>query len=304
MKKNVKVWARILITVVILVALLLKVGIKEIIVQLKSINPWFLIPLVIFNILTIVFTAVGIFLFVRKLKRGITFKNVFKHYLTVWSLNLFIPGRLGDASMIFLLKKEGIRMGKTTAVMLLDNVITIMVIGLFSLIGVYTFYGLRGSLVAVFLLVVLAVVVRFVLQKRQRTFIRRLVLRDKARYFTGFSKSMHQLVKKNKAVVVANVFITVMKTLCAYVSYYVGFRVVSFEVGYLDVLKVMPISRLVSFVPITINGAGIKEGLAVYLFGLLGVAGSIVLAAILVMTVVTYLTGVAIMVTTAIAEKK
>jgi len=52
---------------------------------------------------------------------------------------------------------------------------------------------------------------------------------------------------------------------------------------------------IISLIPITINGIGLRETAAVYLYSLLGAKPEVVISAYLVMTVITYVFAIIIL---------
>ncbi len=292
MKKNTKFLLKLAITIAFIWLILVKVGVQETIDQLKNINPEWIALLLVFEVLTLLLSAINIFILVKKIKKDIPFLRVCKYFLRVWSINLFAPGKIGDFSLLYFLKKEDIKIGESTAIVIMNNIITLGVVFLFALFGVYTFFGI-GNVVVFTIggIIVLVIAGILLLAKKVRAKIVSSILREKGTYFKGFGKWIQYMIKKEKGVLAANILITIINMFCIYMVYYIGFRMIGVVVSYSAIMAVVPLARLAALIPITLNGLGIKEGVSIYLFGLLGVRGSIVLSASLILTAITYLTG-------------
>ncbi len=288
MQKKYKHLLKIIVSLAILVAIFLKVGIKETLVHLKNADLTFVGLIVCFQIITLVLGAANIFILAQKMRKDITFMGVFKDYLMIWPIGLFFPSKISDIGMVYLLKKRNIEMGKAIAAMIVDNTITLWVIALFSLVGVYAFYGLKGTLAVGILIIIGMILGAFSVSSYARDFVKRVILKKKAIYFKGFSKGLAEL-NEDKGRLVINVFLTILKLMSIFFTYYLAFLAINKSIGFLQIIQVTSLSRLATLLPITINGLGLKEGIAIYFFSILGVSGSIVLSASLIVTITTYL---------------
>lgn len=288
MQKKYKHLLKVIVSVAIIIAIFLKVGVKETIEHLKNADLMFVGLIVCFQIITLVLGATNIFILAQKMRNDISFMGVFKDYLIIWPISLFFPSKLSDIGMIYLLKKRNIEMGKAIAAMIVDNTITLWVIALFSLIGVYAFYGMKGTLAVSILIIVGMILGAFSVSSYARDFVKRVILKKKAIYFKGFSRGLAEL-NEDKGRLVINVFLTVLKLMSIFFTYYLAFLAINKSIGFLQIIQVTSLSRLATLLPITINGLGLKEGIAIYFFSILGVSGSIVLSASLIVTITTYL---------------
>ncbi len=305
MEKRTKFFLKLLVTIAFIWFILARVGVKETIDQLKNINPEWIAILFVFELLTLILSAMNIFILVKKIKKDMTFLRLCSYFLKIWSINLFIPGKIGDFSLLYFLKKEGVKVGESTAIVVMNNLITFGVVFLFALFGVYTFFGINNLLAFIVAgILLLAIGITLLLAKKVRTKIAAFILVKKAFYFKGFGKWIQYMIKKEKGVLVANVLLTIINMFCIYMVYYIGFRMIGTVVSYSAIMAVVPLARLAALVPITLNGLGIKEGVSIYLLGLLGIRGSVVLSASLILTAITYLTGALATIITSLIDAK
>ena len=101
-------------------------------------------------------------------------------------------------------------------------------------------------------------------------------MRSFSKKFEGFSKSLFGYFRKFKKELLLNLFLTVIKFfLSAFATYLFFFAFNEFRVGYFNTLLITSITTILSMIPISLNGLGIKEGAAVYLFSRLGIDAAI-----------------------------
>ena len=141
MQKKYRHLLKIIVSISILVAIFLKVGVKETLVHLKNADLMFIVLIVCFQIITLLLGATNIFILAQRMKKELTFRGILKDYLIIWPIGLFFPSKLSDVGMVYLLKKRDVEMGKAVATMIVDNAITLWVIALFSLASVSCISG-------------------------------------------------------------------------------------------------------------------------------------------------------------------
>lgn len=287
------------LTIAILGAIIVRVGIRAIVEQLAKINPTFLIPIVLLTLLTLGLGAINIFVLAKEIRKKVRWKNILKHYITVWSLSLFVPGKLSDISMVYFLKKEGIEAGKGTAIVILDSLITLLVAYLFAIFGIMVLANKNIKLLISIMAGITLMLMYVIFSKKIRGIVEKRFAKVQ-----HFGEAIDFIVKKKRKGVLQNTAITVVKTLSIYITYYLSFMAIGSGVSVAIIIAVIPLVRLISLIPVTINGLGIKEGTAVYLFGLLGISGGKVLSAFLITTIVTYLLAPIVMLISAVHSHK
>ena len=137
MKKNfVFMISRIFISIAILGILIYYVGIKQILETFVSMKKVFLIPILILHIISLLIGALNIKILIKKIKNKLSFRKILKYYLVSWSIGSIMPGKIGEFSILYMLKKENISYGQSLAITMIDKIITIIVLSITAAITI------------------------------------------------------------------------------------------------------------------------------------------------------------------------
>ncbi len=254
----------------ILGLLFYKVGINEVIEVIKNVNGIYLIPAVFSFLTSLIFGAGKIDLLLKALGYKINFWKIIRYSMTAWALGTVTPGKLGEFSMLYFLKKERLNIGRGAAVVLLDKIITFVSIATFAVIGVMMYFTQKIALELGFILIIAIILGLIMLRLGQlRKFIIKRILKKYALPFRGFSKTFFLILTQRKKILSLCILITIIKGMIgAFVSYSLFFAL-NIPISYWHVFFITAMTTLLSLVPITISGLGIKEASTVYLFNLL-----------------------------------
>src|SRR3989344_4910157 len=118
---------KLFVGVLILSFLLFKFGFKNILSAIISINPIFIV--LIFIILTI--------------------SKLFYYGSLSWAVGMFVPAKLGEFSIIPLLKKHDIEIGTGTSISVLDKLVTFITLSIISIIGFLLFLPLKETMILI-----------------------------------------------------------------------------------------------------------------------------------------------------------
>jgi uncharacterized protein (TIRG00374 family) len=267
-----------------------KIGLREIYKTILKINIFFVIPfIIIFYMLFFILGTINLKVLLDPIKK-VPFKKLLKYYALSWSFGLFIPAKIGEFSLIFLLKKEKIPIGKTTAISVIDKTITLITFAIFSAIGFLIFFNKADSLkFTLVLLIILAVAIFSVLSNRTRNIIKKLIGKYHI-YFKGFSKTLFSYLKKNKKVLLINFILTLIKWgLIDAGLVFIYFLAFGKVINPIYIILITAITLIVGLIPITINGIGVKTPTAVFLYSQLGIVSSIVASVYLIDLIIKYL---------------
>lgn len=269
---------------------LYKVGLKEIYGSILKINLFFAIPFVfVFYILFFILGAVNLKFLLDPIKK-VPFRKLLKYHALSWSFGLFVPAKIGEFSLIFLLKKEKIPIGKTTAISVIDKTITLITFVIFSVIGFLIFFSMIDSLkFTLILLVILFLAISSVLSNRIKSIIKKVIGKHHI-YFKGFSKTLFKYLKKNRKVLVINFLLTLIKWCIINAGlvfiYFLAFNKI---VNPVYIILITAIILTIGLIPVTINGIGLKTPTAIFLYGQLGIISSIIASVYLIDLVVKYI---------------
>lgn len=271
--------------------LVFSVGLNSIWATFLKINLLWGVLAAISNFAFFILGAFNIWLLLRVMQ-PIPFAEFIRSYIYSFSINLFAPGQLGDASITLFLKKQGIPLRRSGLAYLVDKIITVFVLFCVAWYGAHLFLpeinpiwfivmpfaGLSAIVLAIMIILKVPSDFKYVL---------------KAKQWTVSTLDELNSVRYQWRILILNTFLTVVKWLVMCLSFYCAFR--SFgqfmpwpEIGIIPVL-----STLVGYIPVSVGGIGTVEYSAVYLFSIMGVAESIVLSTYLFLRSLQYIqTGV------------
>ena len=185
----------------------------------------------------------------------------------------FIPGKIGELWMVYFLKKEKTSLGIGSAVVIMNKLIGIIVVFFLAIGGMPLFFDAIQSLkiISVFFIgLLLSIYILF--SNFSRKFIRKFILRKWESKFEGFSKTLFTLLKNHKPSILYNSLLSLINWITnAFVIYFL-FLAFGQHVPILKIILINAILTIITMIPISINGLGIKEYTGVFLFSLLGIS--------------------------------
>lgn len=289
MKKQISTLLRLSVGLFILLGLIYKIGFSVMIETFKTLSFKFAFIIVILYLFASALGTFNIALLLIPLKRDIPFVRLLKYYLLSWGLGIFIPGKLGELSIVYFLQTEGVSVGEGSAVSLLDKIITLFTLVIISLFALFIHF--TWSLLTTFVgLIVFALIFFyvFVLWDKGRAFVRTHFLRKYHYMFRGFSKTVKKLLRYHKRVIILNFVLTVLKwALHATVVLFV-FKSFGASTSFLNIFVIGAATALVSLIPISVNGLGVKESAAAFFYSKVGVPPSIVVGTYIIFMILAY----------------
>lgn len=279
---------------IILFILVMKVGVKNIFKILSSFNFIFIMPLILLYLLSLVLGAVCLKILLNGVKKEISLRCIVKAYLLSSMIGVITPGRIGEFSLVYFLRKYNIPIGTSAAVSVLDKIITLIILMAFSVWGSFIFMEHYITIMILAASITGAMIVWFIfISKTGRNLIKIYLFRKITDKIKGFSKTLNELAKE-KMHILYNVVLTVIRWLLHFASFYVTFFAFGVKLPIFSLL-LLAIVALIALIPITFGGLGVKEAAAVYLFKYVGIKPEIVLSVFLFIFVIKYLSNFAIM---------
>ena len=186
--KKINLIIRFVISIFIIYFLIDKIGLQNISSNIILIHPLFFILTVFLIVIGLIIGALNLDILLIPIKK-ISFRKVFYYNTLSWSLGLFVPGKIGELSLIPFLKQEGVPTGHGTVISVLDKLISLVVLSLSSIMGFFIFFdiGTTLKLIAILFLLI-AVILFFIVSNAGRSFIKKYILRKFSMKFQGFSK--------------------------------------------------------------------------------------------------------------------
>ncbi len=222
-------------------------------------------------IISVFIAAVNVYLLLLPLKK-IEIKSFARYFLLSRVTSLILPGRLGEFSITYFLDKENINLGRGIAAVLTDKITTIGCSLIIGLIAFYTILG--GENILTILMYGAAALALFciILIPQVRRFIKKWVLRKYAHHFEGFTVTLFSYVREHKKLTLINLGITLIRILIIAVSAKFMFLALRTDVPLLTLILIGGIETLSTFVPLTVNGLGIKQAVGIYVFTAAGIS--------------------------------
>src|SRR3989338_2179430 len=256
-RKNITRIVRLLIGIVIIIVLVYKVGLMKTINALGNANLLIFLVAYVFLFISYIFDTVNLKLFYDTLSRKMSFSDLFSYYLYARIGSLFLPGRLGDFTMVYFTKRDKISYGESVAVLLFDKVITFFVFSVLGAFGVLLL--LKRNIfwyVALLFLAVLVVLIAL-FSPAVRNFVKKRF--QKAKLFKGFNSTFMTILQKHHFAVFLNLVNTIVRIIVFSITVYFVYLSLGVTVPLLSIVLIEAIISLLIMIPITINGMGIKE---------------------------------------------
>jgi glycosyltransferase 2 family protein len=271
MKKWLSFSLRLLVGLLILSLLFWRIGFEKVAETIGKIPAQFIFFFILLNIFNIITGTINIKVLLNPIKR-VGFLKLVKYYVYSWSIGLFVPGKIGEFSLVLFLEKEGISAGESGAAALMDKLITVFCMALFSLAGFFMFFERRTAIGYTAILAAgFAAVVFAVFSKRLREFAKRHIPVLKSERLKGFSKTALEYVKHKKSLLFIDFAITLFKFIAYAWFTWLFILAMGESVTLFNTAIVMAAGTILSIIPISLSGLGVRESASIYLFSLAGV---------------------------------
>ena len=268
---------------VILFALVYYVSVNNVFEAIKSINVY-LLPIIIS--LYVLFLVISTICVKTLLKQNIRFQKLFKYYSLSWVFGLLLPGKIGEFSLAFFLKREGLRLIPSFVIFFLDKFITFIFLTLVTFFGVFFFFDFRQS---VYFILSTSFIIFLVFSFLNIKVFWVLIPKKYRSHSEEFVKEYNLFFKENRKKIYLNFIFTSFKWIVNSLAIFLVFLSLGVMPNILYVLVINTITAMASLIPITINGLGIRQSLGVYLFSKIGVEPTLSLSMYLISLSITYL---------------
>ena len=274
--------------VIVLVFLVYYIGVNDVFNSIRSIKIYYLPVIIGLYILFLIVSTLCIKTLIRK---SISFKKIFKYYSLSWVFGLVIPGKLGELSLAFLLKKEGFKFIPSLVISLLDKFLTSLFLVGISFFGVFLFFDFKQSISFIFITVfILGAFYLFVNIEIFRFFIPKKY----NMYVNEFLVEYHSFFQKDRKRIYINLLLTTLRWFLNSIMVFFIFLSFGITVNVFYILIINTLTAFTSLIPFTINGLGIRQSLGVYLFSKINVIPSISLNMYLISLSLTYFIALAL----------
>lgn len=260
---------KVFIGIALLVTLYYLIGVSSVLQQIPSVNLFWVGLAMALLILSLVLNGINVWISVWPLKK-IRLAKAIQYYFFSWAIGFWAPGKLGDFTIIPMLKKQGISTGPATASAIINKIVSLATLLALSAVGLVFFLGFSYAFQAVLAgMLVVSVLGLLVATPNGRNVLKKIAGK-KSSWFLGFGNAMDPYFSKHLGLVALNALVTLVQWIVLVIFTMALFWGFGFFPGFWDVLFVASISSLVSLIPISPNGIGVREVTYTFLAGLRG----------------------------------
>lgn len=276
--------------ILIIAFLLTRLNISETISILSRTNYMLLSLAILVNLFVFILIAYGLKALFDSIKH-IRFKVWLKYYLITFSFGLILPGQVGSFSLVYFLKKDKFSIGSTTALVIIDKLITLLVFGIITILGLFLFINTREIYLGIFIMCIILLFGISIFSSFGRSILR-CILGKYAIKFSNFFSTFKNLMVHNKSKLFINFLMTLLRLFFTGVFIVIIFKSLNYDVSLLYTIIISSMTLIVSLIPLTPNGLGFKEGLGLLLFNKLGIPFEATLAMYLIILLMNYSYGI------------
>ncbi|MDI6738522.1 MAG: lysylphosphatidylglycerol synthase transmembrane domain-containing protein [Nanoarchaeota archaeon] len=264
--------------------LVYKIGAQDVYDIVKSTSPLAFFIIAIGYLLNALLNSASFYLILSSLGVHSGYRGIFLSFIKSWGIGSVLPGKVGDLSVVYFLKKEGIDAKYSSAMYVIDKMAVLLFFVIIAMITAWILLPVNAVyILAVFLL---AAVVGFLLFIRFGKAIIREVFGKYAHYIESFHTNI-RLVTKKPLLILILFIISSLRWLVLSFSMWLLLSMANEHVSFIYVFLFSVTANILALLPVTVSGIGLKEAAFVYLYGLVGATTSIVLAVSIVYSIIT-----------------
>ncbi len=288
MNKKVLNFIRLFLGIFIIILLFWKIGAENIINVLFKANLKYVFLAFVMSWLTLLLAATNVHMLVSTIKK-ISFFKIFKYYLLSWSTGLVSPGKFGEFSLVYYLRAENIPMGKSSVTSLLEKLGSVVVVFSFASFGFVLFFDFNTALkISLIMMACIILACSIFFSPKGREMIKKYVLRKYSSHFKGFSQTLNLFFTKKKMTIFYLLMMSILKWTTGVFFYVLIFKAFGVEIDYFAVLLISSMTVIVSILPITTSGLGIRESISIFFYNSVGIQSDIVFSMHLIALVINY----------------
>jgi uncharacterized membrane protein YbhN (UPF0104 family) len=287
--------ARISVAVILIVFLIRLARVEEILNSLSRIRWPSLSLAILFLYASILLGSFNQYFLFQPILR-ISFRKFIRSYFKAYIAGLFIPGQVGDASIIFFLRHSGPRYSQNFSIYLWDKYITLLLYAgvLFLFLSDLTGYSIF------FIPVILTIFLGF-----SAGMLYSVSILGNYEYLEGWLGRISTSLKNITFEIahyagsyplrlLINLSLTCIKILLVMSCYYFIFSALGYMVSLWKIGISSIASGIIAYLPISIQGIGTVEAAAVWIFGQLNISPADVLSGFLLLRACGYVLAIAV----------
>ena len=276
---------KIIISLLILIIIVQKINIGEIYSSLVLVKPlYLLVSLSLIPIFELV-RCTKWQIIINKLGHNISKKTLLKYNLKSYPFNVVTPSNIGDFIRVYYLHKKNIPKEESIVSVISDRLFDIISTIILAFFGFLLLPIVTSNVVKIILLISLILLfLTSIYMTKILTFPLTIIINILAKLFNNNFITKYELNRSlemfSEIFMNRTSFTTGLSIgLIQWVITLIQFKIILLSFGYdlylYNIAAVVSISWIAALVPITISGLGVREGVGVFLFNLIGVPGNI-----------------------------
>lgn len=288
MNKKTVIFLKIVITILFIIAIFSKISIYYTASALSSINAIYIPLIFLLYVFSLFLTSVNLKILINTVSSDIHISSVrfFNYCLISSAIGTVLPGRLDNIVLIKYIKQY-VNIGTCFAVSLTDTILTVGVQAIIAIIGItFIFYNvidLKNTIIIILIFSTCVLCLSYIVKYRYAS----------ERYISDFLAAIGLLLGIHK-ILILNVAITTFKVLINSLVFFYALYSLGYNIDLYIIFLINSIVSIVSMIPITINGVGLREGTSIYLFAFFGVSAELIVSAWIISYLVIYVTSITI----------
>ena len=210
-RKNIFTVAKLITGISFFLLLVYLVGPEKILSATSDFNFFMLFPAIFLYVSVLLLNTLNLKILLNPLKK-IGFWHLFAQQYKSWSTGLFVPGKIGEFSLSYFLRKQ-IAVGSTAAIVLIDKLVSLLVLSFFAIIGFVLFFNWNIALqVSALLAFGFSIFILLFSRKGLRKRLSHAILGERKTILSGFSSTFFEYLRKKKRLVALNLALTLVRT--------------------------------------------------------------------------------------------
>lgn len=254
--------------------------------------PLFLISFLI-EPLVQVFGALGYKVLLTPLKYHLRFIYLVRAVSVSYAVGFLSPGRISEFSLAIPFREKGIPLGQALALIILDKITVFVFLSIMGSVGVLYFMGVVGFLVTILILfIIFLLIYKAFSSDKLELFFHDRILKKRFEGLKGISGTIRLFFSDFKVYLFLALLFKIFKWGFSFSAVYIIFLSMGYNLNFFALSLIFSLVVLMSTIPITFSGIGIKEGAGAILYStFLGVSPAIASNAMLLSTAKNFFMG-------------
>lgn len=274
-----------IIGIIIFFVILTKIDFQKLGSIIPLIRPSYLFAAIVLALFPLLFKAFR-WKYILKLQQiNYPIKDSFLAYLSSFYAGIVTPAKLGEFVKVFYLQKsKNVSFGMAFSSVMIDRILDLFFLVLFSLAGIFYFYVYKDYLIVLiaFLVLMLIIMALLINKNFRNSFVKILLAVIKKKYKTKLQVQADDFFSGFDVIGKITFIVPVFLTLIAYVIFffrcYLISRSLDMPVSFAYLAFSISVTGILVLLPITVAGIGIRDASLIFLFWQVGISKEMALA--------------------------